>query len=118
MQKMVSSKLLLHKTITEGMTAASLKLLMDSSAAKDMNLPKHNYKPSRKPRHLFTNEQLSRLEEKFLQKRYLTIPERLELSVSLKITDTQTKVLSSCPFGSKKNRVFRFELLSFHLSLW
>ena len=65
---------------------------MDPSAAKDMNLPKYNYKPSRKPRHLFTNEQLSRLEEKFLQKRYLTIPERLELSVALKITDTQTKV--------------------------
>ena len=65
---------------------------MDPSAAKDMNLPKYNYKPSRKPRHLFTNEQLSRLEEKFLQKRYLTIPERLELSVSLKITDTQTKI--------------------------
>ena len=84
--------LLLHKTITKGMTAASLKLLMDPSAAKDMNLPKYNYKTSRKPRHLFTNEQLSRLEEKFLQKRYLTIPERLELSVSLKITDTQTKV--------------------------
>ena len=86
MQKMVSSKLLLHKTITEGMTAASLKLLMDPSAAK------YNNKPSPKPRNHFTTEQLSGLEEKFLQKRYLTIPERLELSVSLKMTDTQTKI--------------------------
>ena len=75
-----------------GMTAASLKLLMDPSAAKDMNLPKYNYKPSRKPRNLFTTEQLSGLEEKFLQKQYLTIPERAELSVSLKITDIQTKI--------------------------
>ena len=75
-----------------GMTGASLNLLMDPSAVKDMTLPKYNYKPSRKPRNLFTTEQLSGLEEKFLQKQYLTIPEREELSVSLKITDTQTKI--------------------------
>ena len=75
-----------------GMTEASLKLLMDPSAAKDMNLPKYNYKPSRKPRTRFTPEKLSALEEKFLQKQYLTFPERAELSVSLKITDTETKI--------------------------
>ena len=75
-----------------GLSVASQKLLIDPSAAKDMNLPKYNCKPNRKTRNLFTTEQLSGLEEKFLQKQYLTIPERAELSVSLKITDNQTKI--------------------------
>ena len=61
-----------------------------TSAAKDVTLPK--YKPSRKTPIRFTTEQLSALEEKFLQKQYLTISERAELSESLRITDNRTKI--------------------------
>ena len=63
-----------------------------TSAAKDVTLPKYNYKPSRKTPIRFTTEQLSALEEKFLQKQYLTISERAELSESLRITDNRTKI--------------------------
>ena len=54
-----------------------------------MNLPKYNYKTNRKSRTTFTKQQLSALEEKYHQKQYLSMEERAEFSVSLKITDAQ-----------------------------
>ena len=54
------------------------------------SLKKH--KSDRKPRTPFTNHQLTVLEQKYQERTYLTVEERLQVAEDLELTDTQVKI--------------------------
>ncbi|XP_030271623.1 NK2 transcription factor related 7 [Sparus aurata] len=54
--------------------------------------PKNRPRPRRKPRVLFSQSQVSELERRFRQQRYLSAPERDHLAHVLKLTSTQVKI--------------------------
>ena len=54
------------------------------------SLRKH--KADRKPRTPFTSKQLAKLEKMYLEKTYLTVEERSEVSEDLELTDIQVKI--------------------------
>ncbi|KAM8760482.1 NK2 transcription factor related 7 [Acanthopagrus schlegelii] len=54
--------------------------------------PKNRARPRRKPRVLFSQSQVSELERRFRQQRYLSAPERDHLAHVLKLTSTQVKI--------------------------
>ncbi|XP_029295931.1 NK2 transcription factor related 7 [Cottoperca gobio] len=64
---------------------------LDSSPDSDTN-PKNRPRQRRKPRVLFSQHQVSELERRFQQQRYLSAPERDHLAHILKLTSTQVKI--------------------------
>ena len=54
------------------------------------SLRKH--KAERKPRTPFSTEQLVKLEQRYQERTYLTVEQRLKLSEELELTDTQVKI--------------------------
>uniref|UniRef100_A0A3B4V7H1 Homeobox domain-containing protein n=1 Tax=Seriola dumerili TaxID=41447 RepID=A0A3B4V7H1_SERDU len=52
----------------------------------------HHQQQRRKPRVLFSQSQVSELERRFRQQRYLSAPEREHLAQILKLTSTQVKI--------------------------
>ncbi len=72
--------------------------LSESPPDDDLNASKSSSTSSDKPskgrrqRTAFTYEQLVALENKFKQTRYLSVCERLNLALSLSLTETQIKI--------------------------
>ncbi|XP_068422911.1 NK2 transcription factor related 7 [Clinocottus analis] len=64
---------------------------LDSSLDCDKN-PKSRSQLRRKPRVLFSHSQVSELETRFRQQRYLSAPEREHLAHVLKLSSTQVKI--------------------------
>ncbi|XP_042278165.1 NK2 transcription factor related 7 [Thunnus thynnus] len=64
---------------------------LDSSLDCDKN-SKRGPRLRRKPRVLFSQSQVSELERRFRQQRYLSAPEREQLAHILKLTSTQVKI--------------------------
>ncbi|XP_075961091.1 NK2 transcription factor related 7 [Anarhichas minor] len=64
---------------------------LDSSPDCDKN-PKSRPRLRRKPRVLFSHSQVSELERRFRQQRYLSAPEREHLAHMLKLSSTQVKI--------------------------
>lgn len=60
----------------------------------DMTAPHllgHRMKKKRKLRTVFTEKQLEGLESKFAEKKYLSVPDRMELASRLELSETQVK---------------------------
>lgn len=55
------------------------------------NLLGHRMKKKRKLRTVFTEKQLEGLESKFVEKKYLSVPDRMELASRLELSETQVK---------------------------
>lgn len=55
------------------------------------NLLGHRMKKKRKLRTVFTEKQLEGLESKFAEKKYLSVPDRMELASRLELSETQVK---------------------------
>ena len=51
----------------------------------------HRMKKKRKLRTVFTEKQLEGLETKFVEKKYLSVPDRMELASRLELSETQVK---------------------------
>jgi hypothetical protein len=51
----------------------------------------HRMKKKRKLRTVFTEKQLEGLESKFAEKKYLSVPDRMELASRLELSETQVK---------------------------
>lgn len=66
----------------------------DGDKSKSSSTSSSTDKPSkpRRARTAFTYEQLVALENKFKQTRYLSVCERLNLALSLSLTETQVKI--------------------------
>ncbi|XP_030000082.1 NK2 transcription factor related 7 [Sphaeramia orbicularis] len=64
---------------------------LDASSVCDKTL-KSKPRPRRKPRVLFSQAQVSELERRFRQQRYLSATEREQLAHILKLTSTQVKI--------------------------
>ena len=54
---------------------------------------RYNQEVKKRPRTAFTPEQIKRLEDEFNKNKYLSVGKRLELSKSLKLTETQVCLL-------------------------
>ena len=54
-------------------------------------LSRHRIKRKRKLRTVFTEKQLEGLETKFAEKKYLSVPDRMELANRLELSETQVK---------------------------
>ncbi|XP_042343420.1 NK2 transcription factor related 7 [Plectropomus leopardus] len=65
---------------------------VDSSPDCDKNSKIRGSRLRRKPRVLFSQSQVSELERRFRQQRYLSAPEREQLAHILKLTSTQVKI--------------------------
>ena len=55
--------------------------------------PNSKAKKQRKPRSIFTREQLACLEQSFKEQQYLTLPERAELASQIGLNQTQVRSL-------------------------
>jgi len=64
----------------------------DLNASKSSSTSSDKPSKSRRQRTAFTYEQLVALENKFKQTRYLSVCERLNLALSLSLTETQVKI--------------------------
>ncbi|KAM8866100.1 NK2 transcription factor related 7 [Synchiropus picturatus] len=64
---------------------------LDSSSDSGVS-PHCGRRPRRKPRVLFSQSQVSELERRFRQQRYLSGPEREHLALVIKLTSTQVKI--------------------------
>ena len=66
----------------------------------------HRLKRKRKLRTVFTEKQLEGLESKFLEKKYLSVPDRMELASRLELSETQVKTwFQNRRMKSKKQQV-------------
>nr|XP_054587126.1 NK2 transcription factor related 7 [Nothobranchius furzeri] len=74
-------------------THAALQKIIGSDSSPDGHSDsKGQARPRRKPRVLFSQSQVSELERRFSQQRYLSAPEREHLAHVLKLTSTQVKI--------------------------
>lgn len=64
----------------------------DLNASKSSSTSSDKISKGRRQRTAFTYEQLVALENKFKQTRYLSVCERLNLALSLSLTETQVKI--------------------------
>ena len=64
----------------------------DLNASKTSSINSDKPSKGRRQRTAFTYEQLVALENKFKQTRYLSVCERLNLALSLSLTETQVKI--------------------------
>ncbi|XP_054628598.1 NK2 transcription factor related 7 [Dunckerocampus dactyliophorus] len=81
-------KLFNHDTTVEG---EMNKYETDSSSDSDRG-SKRGAGSRRRPRVLFSRAQVSELERRFHQQRYLSAPEREQLALVIKLTSTQIKI--------------------------
>ncbi|XP_056274038.1 NK2 transcription factor related 7 [Pseudoliparis swirei] len=87
----MQEKLHIHNSAAEEEINEQETCGLDSSPDCDMN-PKSRARLRRKPRVLFSHSQVSELELRFRQQRYLSAPEREHLAHMLKLSSTQVKI--------------------------
>ncbi|XP_044053931.1 NK2 transcription factor related 7 [Siniperca chuatsi] len=87
----MEEKLDTHNSAAEGEINEQEMCGLDSSPDCDKN-SKSRPRLRRKPRVLFSQSQVSELERRFRQQRYLSAPEREHLALILKLTSTQVKI--------------------------
>ncbi|CAB3998238.1 homeobox ceh-19-like, partial [Paramuricea clavata] len=62
------------------------------SSCNDISKKKENVNDMKRPRTAFSAHQIKELEEEFERNKYLTVSRRVEMSKSLKLTETQIKI--------------------------